>query len=143
MKKNNESKETRKKADSKKTKSKKITVLETKKLFEELKKEQNQEDAFVEDNLEEDVEISPGFSLGSSKRKGIENLDGGKTLEGALIFAPRIGTRGRVTEGKNYSEAKYEKNYSGNKYGEKTPGIYEEKSASKETPNSGNSNGNQ
>jgi hypothetical protein len=143
MKKNNEPRKARKKTDSEKAKSQKIVLLETKKLFEELKKEKKKEETLIEDNLEEGVEISSGFSLGLSKRKGIESLDGGKTLEGALIFAPRIGSRGRMTEGKNYSEVKYEKNYSGSKYGDKTPGLYEEKSAPKETPNHGNSNGNQ
>lgn len=111
----------KKKQKTIKTKSKKIIILEHKKRFEEIKEEKEIPIDF-EDEEDEDLEFSPGFRLSSATKRSLENLPVGNTLEGGLAFAPRVREKGK--EGKNYSETKYETNYGGNKYGEKTPDEY-------------------
>jgi len=71
-----------------------------------------------------------------------ENIPVGTSLEGGLIFAPRMKDR-KDAEGKIYSDMKYDKIYMENKYGEKTPGMYAEKetSSKKESSNGSDSNG--
>lgn len=78
------------------------------------------------------------------KLSQLENIPVGTSLEGGLIFAPRIKDS-RDAEGKVYSENMYEKKYMENKYGEKTPGVYVEKetSSKKEATDNSNTNGNQ
>jgi hypothetical protein len=108
-----------KKQKPKKSKSKKIVILETKKRFEEIKENKNEITDDLED--EEDLDFSPGFRLTPVKRN-LENIPVGNSLEGGLTFAPRVGDRNKG--GKNYSENKYETKYNGSKYGEKTPDEY-------------------
>jgi hypothetical protein len=109
-----------KKVISKKSKGR-IIILEHKKRFEEIK-ENKPEKIDLEDEEDEDFEFSPGFRLTSSTKRNLENLPVGSSLESGLTFAPRIREKGK--EGKNYSETKYETNYGGSKYGEKTPDEY-------------------
>jgi hypothetical protein len=111
----------KKQKNSIKTKSKKIIILEHKKRFEEIKENKQSPIDLGDEEEDEDFEFSPGFRLSSTKRN-LENLPVGSSLESGLTFAPRIREKGK--EGKNYSETKYETNYGGGKYGEKTPDGY-------------------
>ncbi len=113
-------------SNSKVSHSKKLIILEKKKRFEEIKsKEQPKNDSDEEDDFG-DIEFSEGFRLNPSSRRNLENIPMGSSLEGGLAFAPRIKNN-KDKEGKNYSETKYETNYTGNKYGEKTPNDYADK----------------
>lgn len=104
----------------KKSNSKKIVIIETKKRFKEIKENKSEEHDDLEE--EEDLEFSPGFRLSSSIKRNLENTSLGNSLESELTFAPRVRDKGK--EGKNYSETKYETKYNGSKYGEKTPNEY-------------------
>jgi hypothetical protein len=121
MKKAKSVKKNKKSLNYKKSNSKKIIILEHKKRFEEIK-ENKQSPIDFEDEEDEDFEFSPGFRLNSTTKRNLENLPIGNSLESELTFAPRIREKGK--EGKNYSETKYEVNYNGGKYGEKTPDEY-------------------
>jgi hypothetical protein len=63
------------------------------------------------------------------KLNQLENIPVRSSLEGGLIFAPRIKDK-QSTEGKVYSDAKYDKKYNEPRYSEKTPGNYAEKTES-------------
>ncbi len=100
----------------------KIIILEHKKRFEEVKEKKPEKIDLENEEEDEDFEFSPGFRSASSTKRSLENLPVGSSLESGLAFAPRIKEKGK--EGKNYSETKYETNYVGSKYGEKTPDEY-------------------
>lgn len=89
-------------------------------------------DDFI-DELDSDGVLSSGefnqILKSQIKLNKLENLPVGTSLEGGLIFAPRIKDR-KDAEGKIYSDMKYDKIYMENKYGEKTPGMYAEKETS-------------
>jgi hypothetical protein len=77
------------------------------------------------------------------KLSQLENIPVRGSLEGSLIFAPRIKDR-KDAEGKLYSENLYDPKYIENKYGEKTPGEYAGKTSSeKESSKGSDTNGNE
>ena len=79
------------------------------------------------------------------KLNKLENLPVGASLEGGLMFAPRMKER-KEAEGKIYSNRNYDPKYTENqtRYSEKTPGAYEEKTATsgKESPKGSDDTGN-
>ncbi len=131
MKKENRSKSRK----QKKSHSEKIVIFENKKRFEEIKSEEKKD--IPEENEEEEAGILQGFQLPSSARRSLENIRAGQTLEGSVIFAPRL--RDKKFEGKNYAE-KYDVKYEGSKYGEKTPNLYAESQSTQGESKEKNSN---
>lgn len=72
----------------------------------------------------------------------LENLPVKRSLEGGLIFVPRMRDK-KDAGGKVYSDTKYDKQYNENRYAEKTPGSYAGKEAvpEKESSNGSDANG--
>ena len=79
-----------------------------------------------------------------TKLHQLENIPVSRSLEGGLIFAPRVRDK-KEGEGKVYSDTKYNPQYAESRYAEKTPGSYagKETSSEKGSSNDSNSNGNQ
>jgi len=77
-----------------------------------------------------------------TKLSQLENIPVRTSLEGGLIFAPRMKDN-KDTEGKIYSDLKYNQKYDEVRYSEKTPGIYagKETSSKKESSKGSGSNG--
>ncbi len=73
-----------------------------------------------------------------SKLHQLENMPVRRSLEGGLIFVPRMKGKSDA-DGKVYSDTKYEKQYNENRYAEKTPGSYAGKETSSGKESSGSS----
>ncbi|MDD5699931.1 MAG: hypothetical protein PHH00_01925 [Candidatus Nanoarchaeia archaeon] len=73
-----------------------------------------------------------------SKLHQLENMPVKRSLEGGLIFVPRM--KGKADAGgKVYADTKYDKQYTESRYAEKTPGSYAGKETSSEKESSGSS----
>lgn len=73
-----------------------------------------------------------------SKLHQLENIPVKRSLEGGLIFVPRMKGKSDA-DGKVYSDTKYDKQYTENRYAEKTPGSYAGKESSSEKESSASS----
>lgn len=112
-------------------------VSEKKKELEEVKKEIKEEKLDEVVLSEEELDFNGIESLNDlsavlrfeKDNKNPENISVGNSLEGGLIFAPRVKEKD-TQEIKKYSDTKYDTNYNESHYGEKTPGYAPKESES-------------
>lgn len=112
-------------------------VSEKKKEPEEVKKEVEEEKLDKKVLSEEEFDFDGIESLNDlsavlrfeKDNKNSDNTSVGNSLEGGLVFAPRVKEKD-TQEIKKYSDTKYDTNYNESHYGEKTPGYSQKESES-------------